>query len=195
MAQLLEHIGPEPITIDDVIYQCRLDADDVDGGERELIERIVIPAARGLVEHATGAAVRKGVYRDHLPSVPGGSVFAVSLGQAYELDSAAVGISPVARLLDPAAMYLVNGGQESLLYTQSGQFWRDLVGDAPQGLLITYKAGIDIEKFPSVQQYLLLAAAWAYRHRELLAVGQALHELPESYLLTLLAPITVPPRI
>lgn len=195
MAWLLEHIGPEPITIDDVIYQCRLDADDVDGGERELIERIVIPAARGLVEQATGAAVRKGVYREHLPSVPRGNVFAVGLGQAYELESVAVGVSPAARLLAPADMYLVNSGQESLLYTQSGRSWCEVAGSAPQGLLITYKAGFDIANFPSVQQYLLLAAAWAYRHRELLAVGQALHELPERYLLTLLAAITVPPRI
>lgn len=195
MAQLIEHIGPEPITVDDVIYQCRLDADDVDDDERDLIERIVIPAARGLVEQATGAAVRKGVYRDHLPKVPMGSVFAVNLGQAYELDSIVVGVSPTARILDPAAMYLINSGAESLLYTQGGRSWRELAGEAPQGLLIAYKAGIDIANFPSVLQYLLLAAAWAYRHRELLAVGQALHELPERYLLTLLAAITVPPRI
>jgi len=46
-----------------------------------------------------------------------------------------------------------------------------------------------------VRQYLLLAAAWAYRHRELLVLGQTLNELPERYLLTLLAGITVPPRI
>ena len=61
--------------------------------------------------------------------------------------------------------------------------------------MVTYLAGIDIEDRPSVRQYLLLAAAWAYRHRELLVLGQTLNELPERYLLTLLAGLTVPPRI
>jgi hypothetical protein len=195
MALLIAHTGAEPITYEDVVIQCRLDSDDDDTAERDLIERIVIPAARGLVEQLSGAAVRKGRYRDHLPSIPTGNVFAITQGQAFELESIVLGVAPGSPLLDTTACYLVNGGQESLLYTQQGRPWRELVGSCPQGMMVTYLAGIDIDEHPSVRHYLLLAAAWAYRHRELLVLGQTLNELPERYLLSLLAGITVPPRI
>jgi|GEM_PF-651223 len=195
MALLIAHTGPEPLTYEDVVIQCRLDPDDDDTAERDLIERIVIPAARGLAEEASGAAIRKGRYRDHWPVIPASSSFALTLGQAFELESVVLGVAPGSPALDPAACYLVNGGQESRLYTSQGRPWRDLVGSSPQGMMVTYLAGIDIEDRPSVRQYLLLAAAWAYRHRELLVLGQTLNELPERYLLTLLAGITVPPRI
>lgn len=195
MALLISYTGPEPLTYDDVVAQCRLDPDDDDTAERDLIERIVIPAARGLAEEATGAAIRKGQYRDHLPKVPAGSAFAATKGQAFELQSIALGATAGAALLDPTAAYLVNGGKESFVYTQRGLPWRDVVGSCPQGLMVTYQAGIEIEDHPSVRHYLLLAAAWAYRHRELLVLGQTLNELPDRYLLTLLAGITVPPRI
>lgn len=195
MALLIAFTGPEPLTYEDVVAQCRLDPDDDDSTERDLIERIVIPAARGLAEEATGAAIRKGRYRDHLPRVPAGNAFAATMGQAFELESIALGATVGAALLDPSAAYLVNSGKESFLYTQQGLPWRDVAGSCPQGLMVTYLAGIDIENHPSVRHYLLLAAAWAYRHRELLVLGQTLNELPDRYLLTLLAGITVPPRI
>lgn len=195
MAVLIAFTGPEPLTYEDVVAQCRLDPDDDDSAERDLIERIVIPAARGLAEEATGAAIRKGRYRDHLPRVPAGNAFAATMGQAFELESIALGATVGAALLDPSAAYLVNSGKESFLYTQQGLPWRDVAGSCPQGLMVTYLAGIDIENHPSVRHYLLLAAAWAYRHRELLVLGQTLNELPDRYLLTLLAGITVPPRI
>lgn len=194
MAVLLGPVGPEPLTYDEVVAQCRLDLDDDDAAERDLIDRIVIPAARALAEQATGAAIRKARYRDHLPTVPTGKTFAADIGQAYELESIALGVRPGSAELDLSRCYLVNGGKESLLYTEQGT-WRELVGECPQGLMVTYLAGIDIEDHPSVRQYLLLAAAWAYRHRELLVLGQTLNELPDRYLLTLLASITVPPRI
>lgn len=194
MAVQLGMVGPEPLTYDEVVAQCRLDPDDDDSAERDLIERIVIPAARALAEQATGAAIRKARYREHLPMVPAGQVFAAEKGQAYALESIALGVRPGSPLLDLSRCYLVNGGKESLLYTEQGT-WRELVGECPQGLLVTYLAGIDIDDHPSVRQYLLLAAAWAYRHRELLVLGQTLNELPDRYLLTLLASITVPPRI
>lgn len=194
MAVQLGMVGPEPLTYDEVVAQCRLDPDDDDSAERDLIERIVIPAARALAEQATGAAIRKARYREHLPMVPAGQVFAAEKGQAYALESIALGVGPGSPLLDLSRCYLVNGGKESLLYTEQGT-WRELVGECPQGLLVTYLAGIDIDDHPSVRQYLLLAAAWAYRHRELLVLGQTLNELPDRYLLTLLASITVPPRI
>lgn len=194
MAVQLGMVGPEPLTYDEVVAQCRLDPDDDDSSERDLIERIVIPAARALAEQATGAAIRKARYREHLPMVPAGQVFAAEKGQAYALESIALGVRPGSPLLDLSRCYLVNGGKESLLYTEQGT-WRELVGECPQGLLVTYLAGIDIDDHPSVRQYLLLAAAWAYRHRELLVLGQTLNELPDRYLLTLLASITVPPRI
>lgn len=195
MALLITHTGPEPLTYEDVVIQCHLDPDDDDTAERDLIERIIIPAARGLVEHETGASIRKGRYRDHLPVIPASNVFAVTVGQAYELESIVLGVTPGAATLDLSVGYLVNGGQESLLYTQQGRPWRDVVGSSPQGMMVTYLAGVDIDNHPSVRHYLLLAAAWAYKHRELLSVGQTLHEMPERYLLTLLSGITVPPRI
>lgn len=195
MALLITHTGPEPLTYEDVVIQCHLDPDDDDTAERDLIERIIIPAARGLAEQATGASIRKGRYRDHIPVIPASNVFAVTQGQAFDLESIVLGVTSGAPTLDASAGYLVNGGQESLLYTQHGQTWREIVGHCPQGMMVTYLAGIDIDDHPSVRHYLLLAAAWAYRHRELLSIGQTLHEMPERYLLTLLAGITVPPRI
>ena len=195
MSVLLAHTGPEPLTYEDVVIQCHLDPDDEDTAERDLIERIIIPAARGLVERTTGAAIRKGRYRDHLPVIPASNVFAITTGQAYELESIVLGVTPGSPVLDAALCYLVNIGKESLLYTQQGKPWRDVAGSSPQGMMVTYLAGIDIDQHPSVRHYLLLAAAWAYRHRELLSIGQTLHELPERYLLTLVDGITVPPRI
>ena len=195
MALLITHTGPEPLTYEDVVIQCHLDPDDDDSAERDLIERIVIPAARGLAEQTTGAAIRKGRYRDHIPVIPASNVLAMTVGQAYELECIALGVTADAPTLDESAAYLVNTGQESLLYTRQGSRWRDVAGNSPQGMMLTYLAGIEIDHHPSVRHYLLLAAAWAYRHRELLVLGQTLNELPERYLLTLLAGITVPPRI
>lgn len=175
-AVLIEYLpdSAEPLTLEEVKVWCRVDGDDEDA----LIENLVIPAARQLAETRTGAAIRKGRYRDILPSLAN---YPLSLGQAIKIESVTVDDELVA----PEQYALRQLGRESVI-------------DAPAFVgatgAVVYTAGIDMEKFPAIKGWLLLAAAWAYDQRELLIRGQAVAEMPASYADALLVPLSQPPR-
>lgn len=171
----------EPVTLADVAAQCRIDTDDAEA-EKDLIEKLIIPGARQLAETRSGAAIRKGTYREVLRSFPEDE-FPLSMGQATEITSLKCG----GTVVNPDTYQLINLGKETLLSPSSS--W-----PATGMVEIEYKAGIDLAKFPSVKQWILMACAWAYSQRGLLLIGQKVEEMPRSYVDALLEPICTPPR-
>lgn len=184
-AVLVEYLGDaEPLTFEDVASQCRIDDDD----ERAFIEQVVIPGARQAAESKSGAAIRKARYVERLGFFPKGEI-PLSVGQVFAMDAVAVRSMSGERLtLREAEFELVQLGRETILVPLNGHW--PTVG-APT---LTYRAGIDLEHFPSVRSWMLLAAAWAYENRELFSSGQSIVAMPSSFADALLTPITVPPR-
>jgi hypothetical protein len=182
MAEFLEWIDPEPLAVDQVASQARLDG-DVAEELATYISTIIIPAARQLAETRSGSAIRKANYRDTLQAVPRGAVVP-DMGQAYELTS----VSIAGTTLDPAAYKLVKIDRDRQVRPTT-ECW------AAQGeMVVEYSAGIDVEQYPSVVQWMLLAAAWMLEQPAMFTVGDAVESLPTSYVDGLLAPVSVPTR-
>jgi len=170
----------EPVTYDEVRTQCLIDDDD--DVLRNTIEGDLIPAARQLAETRTGSAIRKGTYRETLKTMPLGD-FTLSRGRASKL------------------LKITCGGAD---VSVDNYLWLDIGGDvlvspiAPGitggPVYIEFEAGIDIADFPTVKQWILLACGWLYEQRELFLQGQAIQEMPASYVDSLIQPITTPPR-
>ncbi|MDR5756498.1 hypothetical protein [Caballeronia sp. LZ035] len=184
-AVLLEYLDVEPLTFEDVAAQCRIDDED----EREFIERIVIPGARQAAESKSGAAIRKARYVERFAGFPQGDLV-LSIGQILTVDSIqSRTASEALTTFDPNSYETVQLGRETLLTLFNGSSW-----PTASAVFITYQAGIDLERYPSVRSWMLLSAAWAYDHRELFANGQAIAAMPGGYADVLLAPICVPAR-
>lgn len=185
-AVLVEYLDDaEPLTFEDVAVQCRIDDDD----ERQFVERIVIPGARQAAENKSGAAIRKARYFERFAGFPAGE-FPLSVGQVLRVESIASRDALGATTkLDPGAYELIQLGRESLLVLPT-----DVRLPSARAWTVTYQAGIEIDKYPSVRSWMLLAAAWAYDHRELFSEGQTIAPMPDGYADLLLDPITVPPR-
>ncbi|MGU7780526.1 hypothetical protein [Burkholderia sp. PU8-34] len=185
-AVLVEYLDDaEPLTFEDVAVQCRIDDDD----EREFVERLVIPGARQAAERKSGAAIRKARYVERLAGFPAGE-FPLSVGQVLSVDCIeARDASGAPTALDPRTYELIQLGRETLCAPLGDARW-----PGAHAVTITYQAGIDLAKHPSVQSWMLLAAAWAYDHRELFSEGQTIAQLPDGYADLLLDSITVPPR-
>ncbi|WP_412526095.1 hypothetical protein [Burkholderia lata] len=184
-AVLVEYLDDaEPLSFEDVAAQCRIDDDD----EREFIEHVVIPGVRQAAESKSGAAIRKARYFERLGSFPKGEI-SLSVGQAFAMDTVVVHLMSGERvMLSEAEFELVQLGRETVLVPLRGHW--PTVG-APT---LTYRAGIDLEYFPSVRSWMLLAAAWAYENRELFSSGQSIVAMPGGFADVLLIPITMPPR-
>lgn len=190
MAELLSYTGDEPLTFAQVAAHCRLDDDD---SERELIEQVLIPAARQQAEVKTGAALRQAIYREYWPTTrpiqqrldKGQVRRLIGVGQ-FDLspDSASYGaVQPLAM-----AGHIVNRNGEAFLH---------LPGPRPAGVLVVdYEAGADLSIYPGAVQWLLLTVAALYENRESLIVGNgagvAIAELPPRFTDSLLAPLTLP---
>lgn len=185
-AVLVEYLDElEPLTFEDVAAQCRLDDDE----ERDFIENIVIPGARQAAESKSGAAIRKARYVERLVGFPQGA-FALAFGQVSRVESLELRASSgVLSTLAASTYELVQLGRETLLAPLNGDQW-----PGASAVTITYQAGIDLTRYPSVRSWMLLAAAWTYDHRELFARGQPIAAMPGGYADVLLAPICVPAR-
>lgn len=186
-AVLVEYlVDAEPLTFDEVAAQCRID----DDSERAFIERIVIPCARQAAETKSGAAIRKARFVEQLAGFPPGA-FSLTIGQVMSVESVSyrAADSEVRTKLDERDYELIQTGRESVLGPCSSMGWPNA-----SGIKIQYQAGINIARYPSVRSWILLAAAWAYEHRELFAKGQAITAMPDGYADVLLAPICVGPR-
>lgn len=174
-------LNGEPISFDEVVAQAR--ADTVTAAEeQDLIELVIIPAARQVAETKTGSAITPRKFTLRIAQPPVGSIL-LPMGNAYAIDKVTCAGSDV----DPMTYSLRQAGAQS---------WLDIAAWPTKGeAVVEYLAGVDITLYPSVKQWLLLCAAFMFDHRDLMTVGQAPQAMPQNYVDSLLMPITVPPRI
>lgn len=168
------------ITLEDAAEQCRVDVEDL---QSSLMERVILPGVIAQAEARSGAAIRSAVYEEDWPATyPSGH--ALDVGQAHEILSVSQVVGGSATALD--VLTSLRRGRETFL---------DFPGGRPAGTLrIRYRAGVELDSYPAVRQWLLLYVGTAYAQREHLVVGSSLSELPGTYLDFMLADITVPPR-
>lgn len=184
MARRIAYTGAAAITVDEVAAQCRVEAGDL---QADLVEQVIIPGVTTQAEAKTGAAIRAAEYVEEWPESYG-SGHALDVGQATEVVSIGCveGDGSVTDLQPLPAHRLQQGQRESFLHFPQGR---------PSGrLVIRYKAGADLDAYPGVKSWLLMAAATAHEFRETLVVGTILAELPSHFTDSLLAEIEVPPR-
>lgn len=182
MARRIEYFGEPVLTLEQVAFQCRVEPEDM---EPALIEQIIIPGVTAQCESKTGAAVRGAVYEEEWPA-DRQSGHALDVGQATEIVSV---LSQQA-----SGSWVEHAGPFDLRQDQRESFLHFPAVRPGGRLRIRYKAGLDLDLNPGVRNWLLMAAATIYRHPEMFLVGQALAELPSTFLDHLVAEITVPPR-
>lgn len=182
MARRIAYIGDPVLTLAEVAFQCRIEPEDM---EPELVEQVIIPGVTAQAETKTGAGVRRATYEEHWPaSFAAGQ--ALDRGQVIQIDSVVLLNADGSDSDQPVPFRLRKGSHEDFLDFPNGR---------PSGALrIQYQAGTDLDVHPGVRSWMLMSAATAYKQRETLVLGQTLFELPRSFLDTLLADITVPPR-
>lgn len=172
----------EPITLEQVLVQARID-DDEGASTGDYIQTVVIPAARQAAEARTGAAIRKGSYRDTLLSLPPRG-FTLEMGAAYAITSIEIdGIT-----VDPATYELLEIDKDRLVMPKD---------DWPSGnrLVVEYLAGIVPSEYPGVVQWMLMAAGWLIEQPTLFVVADAVQAVPSAFVDSLLWPLHVPARI
>lgn len=182
MARRIAYTGAPVLTLEQVAYQCRAEPEDL---QPELIDLIIIPGVTAQGESKTGAAIREAIYEEEWPATyPSGH--SLDVGQVVAIESVVV-LGEAGQVIPYVGQAeLSQGGKESYLHFPAGR---------PAGRLrIRYRAGADLEAYPGVLSWLLMAAETAFTHRGLLVVGQSLAEVPASFVDHLLADITVPPR-
>lgn len=168
MISLIEYLGTEPVSVDEVKQHCRID----DGDEDQYIATVIIPGARAMAETRSGSVIRKGRYAETITL--GG---ALSVGRVTSVEEVSVaGVSVAFQSTQKGRRTTVNApGSEGKL------------------ALVTFLAGVDIVEFPGVKSWLLLACGWMYANREMFSSGAGgVMEMPRSYVDSLLAPIEVP---
>lgn len=182
MARRIEYFGDPVLTLAQVAYQCRMEPEDM---LPELIEQIIIPGVTSQCESKTGASIRGAIFEEEWPA-HFGSGLPLDIGQANEIVSITAQQADGSWQEQVGPFELRQGQRESFLYFPGGR---------PSGVLrIRYKAEANLDAYPSVRNWLLMAAATAVRQAEVFVVGQALAELPSTFLAHLIDEITVPPR-
>lgn len=182
MARRIAYTGDPVLTLEEVARQCRLDTEDL---QVELIEQVIIPGVTQQAEALSGAAVRTAEYEEIWPA-GFASGRALDMGQANQIIEVVTLAADGARQVLNVPTRLQEDGREARLFFPMGR---------PLGeLAIRYRAGTDLEQHPGVRLWLLMHAATAHEQRETLVTGLSLAKLPGSFLDSLLADITVPPR-
>ena len=172
MAKRIAYTGPPVLTLEEVARQCRVEVEDL---QPELIELIIIP----------GAAIREATYEEEWPPAYG-SGHALDVGQVKEVQSVSVRESDGSLTALQVPHVLQHSARESFLLFPAGR--------PPGRLVIRYSAGVDLDAYPGLKSWMLMHAATAFENRETLIVGTIVAELPTSYMDSLLAEVTVPPR-
>lgn len=177
MARRIRYTGDPVITLQDVEAQVMGVVED----QQTLIRDIVIPAVTAQCESITGAAIRQAVYEEDWPA--GGRCGGyLDIGQAHTITS-------VQRLDDGALVSL----DACVLFRGTRQSSLRIRGVQGVPLRITYEAGLDLQAYPSVKQWLLMQAATLFAQRETLVNGQVT-AVPASFMDSLLSDIVLPPR-
>lgn len=184
MARRLKYEGQPVLSVEDVANQCRLDPEDM---EVDLLQGVIIPGVTAQAEARTGAAIRGAVFEEEWPEAYR-SGHALEVGQATEVVSIGrVESGGGIKDLQPLPVFRLERGQrESFLHFPQGR---------PTGrLVIRYRGALDIDAYPGVKQWMLMHAATAHQQRETVVAAKMLHEIPASFIDSLLADIVVPPR-
>jgi uncharacterized phiE125 gp8 family phage protein len=204
MSEFVEFLPPagiagEPVSVLDLKGHARWDVDNTLMDAE--MKSIYIPGARQLAETRTGSAIRPARYVQRLRDFPknGGSI-AITHGMVMAIESITYASAGGARLpLELAAIESAVIEREMLVEPTSGS-WPD-ARPGLRGVEITYTAGITqtdmATRFPSVRQWILMAAAWALDQPELFVAAKGklgYQELPADYLAGLLDPITIRSR-
>lgn len=182
MAKRIAYTGPPVLTLEEVARQCRVEVEDL---QPELIEMIIIPGVTAQCEARTGAAIREATYEEEWPPAYG-SGHALDVGQVKEVQLVSVRESDGSLTALQVPHVLQHSARESFLIFPAGR--------PPGRLVIRYSAGVDLDAYPGVKSWMLMHAATAFENRETLIVGTIVAELPTSYMDSLLAEVTVPPR-
>ena len=206
MAELIAYLSTdpvvaEPITLDEVKTQARIDPDLTD--DDLFIQSVIIPGARQQAESRTGSAIRPARYRQVCGSFPhDGAAIAITHGSVIAVEGMTYALphQPGLRAsINPASFEVTVIDRETVVAPIDGK-WPH-AGRSPRAVEITYTAGIDpavfSDRYPSVKIWILMAAAWAYAQREMFLLqtrGAGYQELPSDYMQTLLDPLRVPPR-
>lgn len=180
MARRIRYSGDPVLTVQDVVSWVR---DDLANAEEALIRDLIIPAVTAQCEAETGAAIRQAEYVEDWPA--GTLSRALDIGQATEVLEVK-SLAPGSQPLSPAQYSLQIGQRISHLSVAAG------VGGGP--IRITYKAGVDLDAYPSVKSWMLLQAGTLFQQRESLITGTIVAELPLKFIGNMLADIIVPPR-
>lgn len=182
MAQRIAYLGAPVLTPDDIAAWRRNDAVLL---ESALLSTIVIPGVVAQCEAKTGAAIQDARYVEHWPDHYA-SGRPLDVGQAHTIETIELVGADGSAVQSTANKFLQREQRETFLHFPDGR---------PQGTLrITYLAGVNLAAYPSVRNWLLLNVSTVYAQRETLVTGTIVSELPSSFLDSMLADITVPPR-
>lgn len=183
MARRIQYIDTPPLVAADLAAWMKIDDVDMQGS---LVDAVILPGVIAQCEAKTGAAIRTAQFSESWDAHRlSGS--ALDVGQAFAIDRIEYrDTSGASQVLDEAAAEIQREQRETYVHFPSGR---------PDGrLLIEYRAGLDLDAYPSVRTWLLMQAATIYGQRETLITGQTVVELPPTFIDSLLAEITVPPR-
>jgi hypothetical protein len=177
MARRIAYCGDPPLTKADLTAWLQETSDTVHGAVVDLI----IPAVVAQCETITGAAIRPAIYEEvwHVPYRFGGWL---DIGQVVEVTS-------VKRLDSDVQI----AADRYVLQRDMRQASFRLLGGEQFPIRIEYKAGVDLVVHPQVKAWLLMQAAALYAQRETLT-AEKLNLLPDGFINTMLADITVPAR-
>ncbi|WCD82991.1 hypothetical protein [Pseudomonas sp. TUM22785] len=182
MARRIAYLGEPVLTLAQVAQQCRLEPSDL---QTELIEQVIIPGVTAQCEALTGAAIREARYEEDWP-VHYHAGRSLDIGQAHTIER-------IERVHADGQLQALDDSH--LLYQGMRESQLEFPGGRPPGRLrIRYRAGVDLDVHPGVRNWLLMNAATAFEYRETLVTGAQLQPLPSSFLDSLLADITLPPR-
>jgi uncharacterized phiE125 gp8 family phage protein len=202
VAELIEYLSndaaaSEPVSVDEVKTQARIDIDDDD----LFIQSVIIPGARQQAETRTGSILRLARFKQVLQSFPKFSQsMSIAGGNVQTVESITYADGSGARLtLDPAMTEVVTIDRETVIAMLNGPW--PLCRPGPRAVEIIYTAGLEPAVFadrnPSVKAWILMACAWAYAQRETFVLqtrGSGFQELPADYMQALLEPLKLPPR-
>jgi uncharacterized phiE125 gp8 family phage protein len=204
MAEFVEFLAPldatgEVVSIADLKGHTRWDADNALMDAE--IESVYIPGARQLAESRTGSAIRPARYIQRLQDFPKDSGYiAITHGLVIAVESITYASINGGRVsVDRSTFDSAVIDRETLIEPVAGPW--PAASKGLRGVEITYTAGVAPDvmavRYPSVRQWILMAAAWALEQPELFVLSkgrQGYQELPADYLAGLLDPITLRTR-
>lgn len=203
MSQFVEFLSSaeEPVTLAEAKANARVEADAT--WEDDFFTSVLIPGARQLAETRTGACIKAARWKQRLPEFPKlGHPIPITHTLCTVVESLTylpAGTTTSRGTLTPDTDFeVVQTENETHLAPLLATTWPS-AGQSLRAVEITYTAGLPradmTARYPSIRQWILMAIAWGYDNRTLfIADGAGFTELPDSYHLQLLDPITVRPR-